>query len=99
MSWLSKAFGRQSNPRSLMLEIIEEQFSRKDSLSEHNKWVVETILDRFSPHAIQKLKDELLQFERQATKSRQPLQFLHSEIMKIVDSSCLNSALMELQNS
>lgn len=54
------------------------------------------MMHRFSPQAIEEVKDELLQFEHQANKSRQPLQLLRSEIMKIVDSSCLNSALMEL---
>lgn len=96
MNWLSKTFRRQVNSRSLMLGIVEEQFSRKDNLSDHNRWVVETMLQRFSPQAIEELKDELLQLEHQATKLRQPLQFLRAEIMNIVDSSCLNSALMEL---
>jgi hypothetical protein len=100
MNWLSKAFGKERDlpGKPQMLKIIEEQFSQKDKLSDHNKWVVETIIHRFSPRATEELKNELLQFEQQANKSKEPLGLLRSEIMKIVDSSCLNSALMELSD-
>ncbi len=99
MNWLSKTFGKQRNPpeKSEMLKIIEEQFSQKDNLPEHNKWVVETIINRFSPQAIEEVRDELLQLEHQANKSMQPLHFLRTEIMKIVDSSCLFAGLGALQ--
>lgn len=98
MNWLSKIVGGKKAhlKKSEMLEIIEEQFSQKDKLSEHNKWVVETIVDRFGPKAIGEIKNELLQFEHRANNSKEPLQLLRSEIMNIVDSSCLNSALLEL---
>lgn len=100
MNWLSKGFGKRGNTpeKSEMLKIIEEQFSQKDNLPEHNKRVVETMINRFSQQAIEWIRDELLQFEHQANKSTQPLHFLRTEIMKIVDSSCLNSALMELND-
>jgi hypothetical protein len=100
MSWLSKLFGKERDPlaKSDMIKIIEEQFSQKDKLSEHNKWVVEKIVRRFSPQSIEELKNELLQIEHEASCTREPLHLLRSKIMDIVDSSCLNSALLELND-
>jgi len=97
LTWLSAISGKQgTEEQSELLTIIEGLISQQADVPENLVWLVETIVNRFNPQAIEEIKCELLDVEQQAIKSAQPLQFLRSEIMDLLDASCRYSALMEL---
>lgn len=70
MTWLSKIFDKKDNKRNIeMLHIFNEQLSGRGNQSDHFKWIVATIHKRFTPQAIEELKEELLSFEQRANSS------------------------------
>lgn len=101
MTWLSKMFGKKdiNKKRIEMLHIFNEQLSGGGGQSEKFKWVVASIHKRFTAQAIEELKEELLSFEQRANSSPSPVPLLRSAIMDMVDSSALNSALLELNDA
>ncbi len=100
MTWLSKIFRKKDSDKKKIgiLQIIDEQLSGKGSPSDHFRWVVTTIHKRLAVQAIEELKQELLSLEHRADNSTEPLRLLRSAIMDLLDSSSLNSALLELKD-
>jgi hypothetical protein len=101
MTWLSKVFGKKDTDKKKieMLQIIDEQLSGRGNQSNHLRWIVTTINKKFTSEDIEELKQDILSFEQSANNSAEPLPLLRSAIMDMVDSSALNSALLELKDN
>lgn len=100
MGWFSKIFvsDNEKAANSEMIKTIEDLFLNKDTLSDYNKRIIEMTINKFSPEAIAELKNDILQVVHKAYETKEPLQFLRSTLMNIIESSCLNSALIDLDD-
>lgn len=98
MKWLSRLLREKAGPRPrlTMREVAAELLSGPtESTSEHNRWVINSIHQRFSQPAIDELKNRLLATEKRSLNSSSPVRVLRVAIMDAVDASSLNAAVLE----